>query len=189
MPIAAFQGKTFQVSQDRILTINGLEWGGSLDTEAQDKVQDKPSTYIKGLGLSTLSFEVPLRADFGTSVRSEIEEWESIRDAAKPDIFMLGSSPVGRNKWLLKSVNVSDTLLDGEGYLLKATMKLDFEEYVRAGSAKDSSKSSSTIAMGSTLTPSQSIYNPTDKADQKRDNPNLSSLQLASLNKQKDLIL
>lgn len=181
MSVAAFQNKSFQVSGDRKYPLSSLEWGGSIDTEAQDKLQEKPSTYIKGLGLTTISFEVQLRSDFGVSVRTEIEEWEAIRDACKPDLFILGDRPLGRNKWLLKTVQASDTLMDGDGFLLRATLKLDFEEYVRAGSAKAST--SAAAGTTSVLTPDASIYSPTDKADQKRDNQSALRLQ-----RQKELI-
>jgi hypothetical protein len=178
LAIASFRGKVFQVSAQRKYTLSGMEWGGSLDTEAQDKLKDKPSTFIKGESLSTLSFEVPLRADFGVDVRKEIEAWEAIKSAAKPDIFILGSKPIGKHKWLLKSVNVSDVEIDSRGLLLKATLKLEFEEYVRAGKASASSLSS--IASSRSAMSPRTYLKPTSyvKAEQKRRNPNVTvSLQ------------
>lgn len=174
MPIATFQKKVFQVSSDRKYTFNGLTWGAGLDTEAQEKLKDKPSTYIKGIGLNTLSIEITLRQDFGMNVRAEIEQWEAIRDKQIPDYFILGTKPVSKNKFLLKSVTVSDPEIDGRGRILKASLKLEFEEYVRAGKAQSKSGGAGGLAMGSTLTP-LSYTNPADKAENKRNNPNVAA--------------
>lgn len=171
MPIASFSKKVFQVSSNRKYTLNGLGWSGNLETEAQEKLKDKPSTFIKGKSLTTLSGEVPLRADFGINVRSEIEQWEAIRDKAIPDFFILGTKPLCKNKMLLKSVDVSDTQVDGKGRLLKATIKLEFQEYVRAGKAKPKETSASPgTGAPSSQKPASYLSNPPNKEEQKRTN-------------------
>lgn len=180
MPIATFLNKVFQVSATRKNTLNGLTWSGELDTEAQEKLGSKPSTYIKGESLSSLSFDVPLRADFGIKVRAEIESWEAIKSKSKPGIFILGTKPVGKNQWLLKSVGVSDMDIDGRGNISKATLKLEFEEYVRAGQKPPESTGSKSVAIGTTpvnLKPSTYIFDPPDKAAEKRSNPNFERLR------------
>lgn len=176
MAIASFKNKVFQVSASQKNTFDGLGWSGALETEAQEKLQDKPSTYIKGLALDVMSFEVPLRIDFGMDVRAEIEQWEAIKTGTSPDYFILGTRPLGKNKWLLKSVGVSDTEIDGNGRLLRAKVKLDFEEYIRAGKAQPPK----TTAAGTTnlnLSPTEYITNPPNKAEEKRNNPNLTAAQ------------
>lgn len=180
MPIASFQGKTFSVSSSKVYTIDGLEWSGSLNLESQEKIKSKPSTYIKGQGLDTMSFDVPLRADLKVDVRKEIEAWEAIREKASPAFFVLGTKPLGRNKWLLKSVATTETQIDHKGRLIGARMKLSFEEYVRAGSeqkaastatakkAKAKAKQSSTAKVNLNIVPTSYI----DKVEVKRVNPN-----------------
>lgn len=171
MPIASFQNKVFSVSSNKKYPLSGLSLdGGSLEIEAQEKLKDKPSTYIKGESLGSMSFEIPLRADFGINPRKQIEEWESIKSKAQPAVFILGTRPIGKNKWLLKSVSASDIELDGRGNILKASLKLEFEEYVRAGKATKST--SETIGTSnSSLVPNQDIYNPPDKIAKKRQLP------------------
>ncbi|TCZ73061.1 hypothetical protein E0485_21830 [Paenibacillus albiflavus] len=178
MPIASFKNKVFQVSSNQKNTFDGLTWSGDISLEAQEKLKDKPSTYIKGIGLTSMSIDVQLRADFGVNVRNEIEQWEAIRDNMVPDIFVLGTKPLGKNKWLLKSTSVSDTVVDGKGNMLAATLKLEFEEYVREGKAS-ASQGASGGAGGSSAAGFQSysivpadIFTPPNKADNKRDNPN-----------------
>jgi hypothetical protein len=169
MPIASFKGKVFQVSANKIYTLNGLSWSGSLDTEAQEKLGDKPSTYIKGSNLTTMSFEIPLRVDFGHNVRSEIESWESIKEQRSPDIFILGQKPIGKNKWLLKTVTVENMEIDGSGNILKASLKLEFEEYVRAG--KKQADTTKQGAYGTSFLVPNTIY--ATNVNDTRNNPNV----------------
>ncbi len=168
--IATFQNKVFQVSSNSIYTFEGLSWSGSLNTETQDKIGSKPSTYIKGENLMPLEFEIKLRADKNLDVRTEIEDWESIKSKANPSNFILGNKTIGKNKWLLKTVETSDMNIDNNGKILKATIKLSFEEFVRKGSA---SASTSNVAFDtSTFEPDQNIYDPDDKSSDTRQNPN-----------------
>jgi len=174
VPIATYQGKVFQVSSRKLYTLAGFSLSGEIDTEAQEKVGDKPSTYIKGLGLDTISFQIPLSISFGHKIRAEIEFWQNVRDKRKPDVLLLGSKPVGKYKWLLKSVSVTGTEIDGRGELIKATIELQLEEYVRAGRKKEES-SSKTIALGQTLIPDvvfPPVSSSTELGDLKRTNPN-----------------
>jgi hypothetical protein len=175
MPIATFGKKVFGVSSSKVYTFAGFSFGGSLDTETQEKIGDKPSTYIKGGSLDNLSFDIPLRVDFGMNVRQQIEDWQAIKDAAKPYQFILGNKPLGNNKWLLKSVNVTDTGIDAGGQILKATLKLEFEEFVRVGKkTATTNKTNATPGVAPTqqLVP-QELYKPTTKVDNRRTNPNL----------------
>lgn len=169
MQIASFRGKVFKVSMNNIYTLNGMTWSGSLDVEAQEKIGDKPSSYIKGSNLNTLSFEIPLRADFGHNVRAEIETWESIKESRTPDIFILGQKPIGKNKWLLKSVTAENMDIDNAGNILKATLKLEFEEYVRAG--KKQADTTKQGAYGTSFLVPNTIY--ATNVNDTRNNPNV----------------
>ena len=181
MSIAVFKNKTFQVSSKKVYTFDGLTWGGDIQAEAQDKLNSKPSTYIKGNGLKNMSFEILLKTSLNMNVRREIEDWEAIRDSLQSAIFMLGAKPLGTNKWLLKSVNISDTRIDNKGNLIEASLKLDFEEFVRPGSAESSTKSKKAVSKKKAskskskvnISPSNYIYKPPTKAEQTRNKTNV----------------
>lgn len=186
MAIAVFKNKTFQVSSKKVYTFDGLTWGGDIQAEAQDKLNSKPSTYIKGIGLNNMSFEISLKSSLGINVRSEIEQWEAIKNSLQAAIFILGTKPLGPNKWLLKSTNTSDILINNKGELIQATIKLDFEEFIRPGSAeaseaskssksKSATKSKSKAAVNTNIAPSNYIYKPPTKTQQTRNNTNVTS--------------
>lgn len=140
MAIAIFGKKTFQVNS-KIYTFDGFTLGSSLETESQDVANKKPSTYIKGPGLDTMNFNIPLSMSAGVNVRSEYESWVSIKNVGIAYPFILGKKPIG-SKWLLKSVSLNDTKIDNKGNILTGTIELQFEEYVRSGNTKSTNGTS-----------------------------------------------
>ncbi|MGF7431100.1 phage tail protein [Thermoanaerobacterium thermosaccharolyticum] len=180
MPIAVYANKTFQVSQNQVYTLNEFALSSGLNTEKQDATNKKPSTYIKGPDLDTISFSIPIDASLKNNIRAEYESWVALKDAGRPYPFILGGKPVGKNKWLLKNVSLSDTFIDNKGNILKAKLQLEFEEYVREGSANNSAvaavdgkapaKKSSRSSSGTVNLVSKIITD--NKSTQKRNNVN-----------------
>jgi hypothetical protein len=176
MAIASFAGKTFQVSNKKVYTLTEFTTGSGLQTEKQDVAGKKPSTYIKGADLETMSFSIPLNISFGYNVQSEFDSWKAIMTSQKAQNFILGTKPFGA-KWLLTNVSLGDTLIDKKGNLIKGTLQLQFEEYVRAGSAKASSSLKKGTAKAKGVTASDksildSLISGSDKSTQKRTNSN-----------------
>jgi hypothetical protein len=172
VPIAVFGSKTFQVSSNRIYTISNFEFSGSLETETIEVQGKKPSTHIKGEGLTGMSFSIPLDRAFGVDVLEEIKSWKSICSNAIPETFILGGEPLSVNKWLLKSVGVKNTVIDNAGKIRKALLELTFEEYVRAGVKSDAPAKKSSNEKENI---SDIILQDIDKSTQKRSNENVTS--------------
>lgn len=176
MPIAVFQNKTFQVSNQKKYTFHDFTVSeGALVVENQEKLKSKPSSYIKGQALQNISFVVPLSVELGYNPLKEINDWEKIKQNAQPAIFLLGEKPYGQNKWLLVNSTPVDIMIDNKGNILKANLKLEFQEHVREGSPSSSNSngtSSTAAGVSKTTPPSEAIFNPPDKKYTKRDNPN-----------------
>lgn len=145
MAIASFSTKIFEVSGDKIYTFQDLQYSSSLQTEKQDSVGNKPSTYNKGSDLDTMSFKLKLDVSNGINPRNEWEEWKSILDSGVAYQFIMGGKPLGSNNYILVGVKPSDFNIDNVGNFLSLELDLSFEEYVRKGTAstkKSSSKKS-----------------------------------------------
>ncbi len=137
MSIASFAGKAFEASRNKIYTFDGLTASFGLITEEQDVEGKKPSTYIKGKNLESISFDVKLIQSKTVNVEKEINAWRRICNAAIPYMLFTGGKPVINNKFLLISVNLEETLYSAKGKLVKAVLKLEFKEYVRRGVKKN----------------------------------------------------
>ncbi|WP_160688312.1 phage tail protein [Clostridium sp. C2-6-12] len=136
MQLGGFAGKLFEVSSNKIYTFDGYSKSFTLNVESQEVDGDKPSSYIKGKGLQDPSFAIKLMQSPTIDVNTEVEAWGAICEAGEPYMLFIGDNPVSTNKYLLKKVDISDSEFFGEK-MIKATLKLSFEEYVRAGVKKE----------------------------------------------------
>ncbi|WP_459482125.1 phage tail protein [Clostridium saccharoperbutylacetonicum] len=142
MSLGSFGNKTFEVSQNKIYTFDGYTRDISLGVEDQDVDGDKPSTYIKGIDLEKISFDIKLNQSSNIDVEKEINEWKSICESGSPYMLFLGNNPVSSNKFLLTGISLSDNFYTSNGKQVKTTLKLTFKEYVRAGVKKEEGTSS-----------------------------------------------
>lgn len=136
MAIASFASKTFSVSSNRIYTFNSFTRSGSLNVEEQEVEGQKPSTYIKGSSLEEMSFTISLIGQECINIGDELNSWMAIKDAKTPYVFILGNKLVGKNKFLLTNVSLSEAEINGEGEYIKANIQLQFKEFARYGSKK-----------------------------------------------------
>lgn len=170
MAIATFGKKVFEVSSKRICTPDDIQYGSAYETEVQDSAGRKPSTYRKGPGLNTMSFRLRLEAALGVNPAKEMEEWERIKDTGAASYFILGGKPYGKCKWQLKNISVGSQIINNGGQILSAEMTLEFQEYVREGTAK--AKTSGGATPGVNVV-DQLLEPQMNKADLKRENPNM----------------
>jgi hypothetical protein len=140
--IAVFASKIFRVSvsSKNIYTFDGFNVSGGLQTEKQEVEGKKPKTYIKGIDLHSMQFNMSLKTSLGVDVRLEYESWVTIKDAKMPHLFILGGKPLWINKWLLISVGLTDTVINSDGVIIEGKLSLQFEEYDSAGSKKSDSQ-------------------------------------------------
>jgi hypothetical protein len=175
VPIASFAGKVFQVNSDRTYTFSDFQYSAGLQTEKQDAEGKKPSTYNKGADLDSMNFKIKLDVSLGVNPRREWEEWQSIMNSAVAYPFILGNKPIGNNKWLLVSVNPGNFVIDNNGNILSMELSLQFDEYVRPGSAQASKQKMSSPGLSESEYEAllSDILGSPDKANLKRDNPNM----------------
>lgn len=139
MIIGKFGDKVFEVSQNRIYTPRDISISGDLNTSEEDSSGKKPSTTIKGTGLTKVSIELQLLAAAGVDVRSEIDSWTAVKDSATAYALILCGKAVGLNKFLLTGCGASDLVItkaSGLPVAVSAVLKLEFLEYVRPGAQK-----------------------------------------------------
>lgn len=139
--IAAFGDLVFNVSAEQVYTFDNMALSASLEAEAQEVIENRPSTYIKGPNLETLSFKITLDSSFGIDVRTEIDRWRNMCNAGIPQTFTLGGVPVSDYQYLLRNVDVEIKNITKDGIITRADITVKMEEYVRPGSPpKDNTK-------------------------------------------------
>ncbi|NFO15170.1 hypothetical protein FDB34_13380 [Clostridium botulinum] len=137
MSLGGFAGKLFEVSQNKIYTFDEDSNEIAVNIEEQEVDGSKPSTYIKGMALETVSFNIILRQSSSIDVETEIDDWKKICASMSACYLFLGNNTVSSYPFLLIGINFSDKKYLGSGKLVQCTMKLTFKEYVRAGVKKE----------------------------------------------------
>lgn len=117
--------------------VSGYSQSMSLSTETQDQDEGKPATLVKGAGLEQQQFTVRLLRAMGVTPESEISRYRRVLEGASPQRLVVGGRVMGGHRWLLKSVSVKETTLDGRGRMVAAAVELSFEEFVKAGTKTD----------------------------------------------------
>lgn len=172
--IASFGEKTFMVSRKRIYTFSDFTWSSKLQTEKQDTAGKKPTSTIKGPGLNTIKITLLLNRMLGVNPRKELEDWEHIKDSGTPNAFILGSSAMGLNKYLVTDCSLSKTIIDKNGDINAAELALTFEEYLPGGKQIKGGAAAvgGTKAAGITAKNAYSVVAPTpqEKSQLKRSN-------------------
>lgn len=139
--IGSYAGKIFKVSNKGIYTLkDGIKMKASIAAEAQEKENDKPSTYIKGFNLETLSFSITVFKQKNIDPLSEFNSWKKILYSKKPHPFILGGKKLGSNNFLMKDVSMEENKIVGNGEIVKMVIAIELEEYVRAGKKKKEGK-------------------------------------------------
>ncbi len=171
MPVASFGTKVFSASQNKIFTFDDFSRTSSLNIEEQEIDGQKPSTYIKGSNLDDVVLTLPLFKQKELDVRKEIDEWITIKNQAVPQTLIIGNKPMGQNKFLLTSVAIKESVIDGNGNFLRTKVELQFKEFIRYGQKQETTNS----------TPSTTK---TSKETKKRANPNADNAKLDQFEKQ-----
>jgi len=175
MAIASFANKVFTVDASKIYTFDKFQYSSSLQVEKQDAAGKKPSSYIKGPDLDTISITIPLSVEMGVNPRNEWGSWKALLQQGIPYPFILGGIPLNNAKWLLVEVTPSKAIMDNEGKILSLELYLEFQEYVRPGSAKEKTDKTTKVSISpglilSDVTYGSSNLGPEDKSQYKRTN-------------------
>lgn len=165
--IGSFANKVFKVSANHLYTFDEFTMSGELKVDEQEVDNSKPSSYIKGPGLDKVSLNILLIKQKNVNVRNEIQDWFKIRDAKTPHHLIIGNKNLSTYKFLLTSVNTSDTKIGPGGEFLKSTLQLQFSEYVRAGKKENNSTSTSVSSSTSTSKSSSKSKAGTTKTSKK----------------------
>jgi hypothetical protein len=138
MIIGAYGSLVFSVSSQKVNTFDNLSLSASYETETQEVIGKKPSTYKKGPGLDQISYDITLDQTLGIDVEAEIKKWRDICKSGKAYHMNIGGKNITEYPLMLKSVDIGYKQIANKK-IVKTVLNIKLEEFVRAGSAKSSS--------------------------------------------------
>ncbi|HYE80882.1 MAG TPA: phage tail protein [Clostridia bacterium] len=158
MIIGAYGSLVFSVSSQKVSTFDNLSLSASYNTETQEVIGKKPSTYKKGPGLDQISYDVTLDQTLGIDVEAEIKKWRDICKSGAVYHMNIGGKNISEFPLMLKSIEIAYKQIGADGKIVKVILSIKLEEYVRAGSAKSTGTGSG--AGGVSADVSQALFGP-----------------------------
>lgn len=119
----------FAVSPEKVLTFNKLQKTTKGRWASHDIIGKTPKAEFLGPGQGSLSFSIYVTVMHNVNPKQVIQELNEAAEQGTPLTFILGSSKVGKNKWVIDSVSEAwDAMID-EGRLLSANLNISLTEY------------------------------------------------------------
>ena len=148
--IAKWGPMTFEVGPGKIAPINSLSTSFTLKAETNNDTSGTPPTNTRGLELQPISISTQYVATAGVDPLALMEEWKEL--VGEKNTLYINGRKFGPKHLQLKSVSVSDAVLNVDGQFISLSLDLSFEEYEppnTAVSAKASNSSSVTAGVAS----------------------------------------
>lgn len=121
----------FTVSEDKIYTLDQFTRSASSRWAQHDRIGQKPKKEFIGPGVDTVSFSIRVSAAVGLNPRRELDKLTALERAGKAMKLMLGGKGIGVGLWVITSLSQDWEVIDNEGNVLEAEVKLTLEEYVK----------------------------------------------------------
>lgn len=128
--IGYFGDIVFETSDQRILTFSGFKHDSSGRWEKHNVIGQKPVQEFIGPDTDNVTFTINLSGNNGVKPRDEMEKWLQLVENGIADILVIGSKPIGQDKWIVKSVSEAWNTIFNRGELYSAKIDVSLEEYI-----------------------------------------------------------
>lgn len=120
----------FEVSQDKILTIDGFVRNNSVRFAKNNVLLRKPISQYVGPELDKLSFNIILKAQFGVNPQVEFNKLIHLQRAGTTVSIITGTSAHGMFRWRIADLGMPWEIIDNKGTCISSTVSISFEEYI-----------------------------------------------------------
>ncbi|RKJ38147.1 hypothetical protein D7X94_17525 [Acutalibacter sp. 1XD8-33] len=121
----------FQVSQEVLETIDGLEWSGSARYAVHQRHNQNALTEFTGLDPDKITFSMFLSQALGVDVMAELVKLWNYERKGESVYLVLGEKCYGKCKWNVVSHKIQAKNYDKYGNLESAEVSVELQEYLR----------------------------------------------------------
>ena len=121
----------FQVSQEVLETIDGLEWSGSARYAVHQRHNQNALTEFTGLDPDKITFSMFLSQELGVDVMAELVKLWNYERKGESVYLVLGEKCYGKCKWNVVSHKIQAKNYDKYGNLESAEVSVELQEYLR----------------------------------------------------------
>lgn len=121
---------SFSVNANKQLTFKSFTRETGSRWSTHEIVNSKSKSEFVGAELDAISYEVVLSAEYGVNPKKVIDKLRTAISKGEVNYLFIGGKKVGKNKFYLESMSESWDTVYSQGELVKATLSLNFKEYV-----------------------------------------------------------
>ena len=136
--VARWGSHKFIISRSKINPIYNFSSNYQMKEDSNSDTSGNKKTNTRGRKPEEPAFSVDYVAAAGCSPRNEITAWR--KELGEKAYLYIGTTQYGKNRFELKSVSVSDVVLDSSGRTLKGTITLNFLEILPKKKSSKSTK-------------------------------------------------
>lgn len=127
--IGSFGDIVFEVSADKIRTVNDFSRSAAGRWVTHEVTGKKPVSEFMGPALDEISFKMMFDASFGVNPKQEMDRLLIMCRSGTVETLIIGGAALGVDKWVIKSVTQNWLYFDGEGRCIKGGAEVKMEEY------------------------------------------------------------
>lgn len=120
----------FETSDQRILTFSNFQRSATAEYAKHRAIGKKPASEFIGPDLDTISFTVNLNGNFGVKPKEEMDRWLEKCRNGNAEVLVIGDTPLGMDKWVVKSVSQIWNVVFKNGELFSGNIEVELEEYL-----------------------------------------------------------
>lgn len=120
----------FEVSDDKILTFYDYGRKTSARFSSHEIIGKKPKLEFIGQAIDEISFTIKLSAYKGINPKEQAEKIREMIENGEVVRFIMAGLPIGKNKWVIESMNEKANFHNSIGQIVSADVELSLREYV-----------------------------------------------------------
>lgn len=121
---------SFSVNSMKQLTFKSFTRETGSRWSTHEIVNSKSKSEFVGAELDAIKLEVVLSAEYGVKPLTVINKLRKANEKGEVNYIFIGGKKVGKNKFYLENMSESWDTVYSQGELVKATLSLNFKEYV-----------------------------------------------------------
>lgn len=119
----------FEVSPDRVLTVNNFMRRNNVRFAENDVLLRKPMSQYVGPALDVLDFKIILRAELGVNPQTEFNRLINIQRDGRLVALIIGRTVFGLFRWRIDSLGIPYDDIDNTGFVRKSVVDISLKEY------------------------------------------------------------
>lgn len=127
--VGAFGDLTFEVSSERVFTIDEYQRESKARYAKHDLINEVPILEFLGRDTEEISFTMIFSRRLGVDPRRSAEELRRMCDEGEANFLVLNCKLIGENRWVIESLTETGKAFDGWGRMIFSEVKVKLKEY------------------------------------------------------------